>query len=140
VVLRDLRRPPSVKLDDPRSPINAPFEGKGFEITDEIYTFKEPYSREKLRILLSIDWENSGELKGANRPDNDYALSWIREYGRGRVFYCAFGHMEPVWWNPKILAHLLAGVQYALGDLKADATPSAALEGRLAPAPGPKLR
>lgn len=130
----------SVKLDDPKSPLNLPFEGRGFEITDEIYTFKDPYSREKLRILLSIDWENSGALKGANRADNDYALSWIREYGRGRVFYCAFGHQEAVWWNPKILAHLLAGVQYALGDLKADATPSAALKGRLVPAPGPKLK
>ncbi len=129
----------SVKLDDPKSPINAPFEGKGFEIADEIYTFKEPYSREKLRVLLSVDWENSGNLKGANRQDNDYALSWIREYGKGRVFYCAFGHQENIWWNPRILAHFLAGVQYALGDLKADATPSAAMRGKLVASPGPKL-
>ncbi len=130
----------AVKLDDPKCPINAPFEGKGFEITDEIYTFKDPYSREKLRVILSVDWENSGDLKGANRQDNDYALSWIRDYGRGRVFYCAFGHQEPIWWNPKILSHVLAGVQYAFGDLKADATPSAAMKGKLAPAPGPKLK
>jgi hypothetical protein len=127
----------SVKLDDPASPIMKMFEGKGFEISDEIYTFKAPYSREKLRILMSIDWDNAGITKGMNRDDNDYALSWIQEFGKGRVFYCAFGHDDPIWWNPTILKHYLAGSQYALGDLKADATPSAKV--KLQAAPGPKL-
>lgn len=126
----------SVKLDDPASPLTAMFDGKGFEISDEIYTFKDPYSREKLRILLSIDWENANLSKG-NRPDNDYALSWIREYGKGRTFYCAFGHEHQIFWNPTILKHYLAGIQYILGDLKADATPSAKLT--LRPARGPVL-
>ena len=127
----------SVKLDDPQSPINAAFDGKGFEISDEIYTFKGPYSRDKLRILLSIDWDNAGIRSGMNRDDNDYALSWIREYGKGRVFYCAFGHDDQIWWNPAVLKHYLAGIQYALGDLKADATPSSKLS--IAPARGPEL-
>lgn len=169
----------SVKLDDPKHPLNAAFEGKGFEISDEIYTFKAPYSREKLRVLQSIDWEKfkvvleeeqnkrkeslkkkladpnlsaedrqkaQKELDNAEkyferlpRPqDNDYALSWIREYGKGRVFYCAFGHDDQIWWNPAILRHYLDGIQYALGDLKADATPSAQL--KLEAAPGPDLQ
>ncbi len=128
----------SVKLDDPASPLNAMFEGKGFEISDEIYTFRDPYSREKLHILASIDWDNSKIEKGGNREDNDYALSWIREYGKGRVFYCAFGHDDQIWWNPAILQHYLAGIQYATGDLKADATPSASLN--LQPARGPELK
>ena len=127
----------SVKLDDPESPINAMFGGNGFEIRDEIYTFREPYSREKLRILLSVDWEHANIGKG-NRDDNDYALSWIREYGKGRVFYCAFGHEHAIFWNKPILQHYLAGIQYAMGDLKADATPSAKLH--LAPARGPELK
>jgi type 1 glutamine amidotransferase len=125
----------SVKLDDPASPVNAVFGKKGFEISDEIYTFKEAYSRDKLRILLSVDWENTKNQKGANRDDNDYALSWIKEYGKGRVFYCAFGHDDAIWWKPEILAHYLAGIQYAFGDLKADATPSAKV--KLEPARGP---
>jgi len=127
----------SVKLDDPQSPINAAFEGKGFEISDEIYTFKGPYSRDKLHVLLSIDWDNAGIRSGMTRDDNDYALSWIREYGKGRVFYCGFGHDDQIWWNPAILKHYLAGIQYALGDLKADATPSAKLT--IQPARGPEL-
>ncbi len=129
----------SVKLDDPKSPINAAFDGKGFEIRDEIYTFRDTYSRDKLRVLLSLDWENSGTPKGGTRADNDYALSWIREYGQGRVFYCAFGHVDPIWWNPQILAHFLAGTQYALGDLKADATPSAKVSPTLEAVRGPQL-
>ena len=128
----------SVKLDDPTSPLMARFDGKGFEISDEIYTFRDPYSREKLRILMSIDWENA-HLKGGNRADNDYALSWIRDYGKGRVFYCGFGHDDQIWWNPKILQHYLAGFQYALGDLKADATPTAKLSPAPTPARGPDL-
>jgi len=126
----------SVKLDDPAHPLNAMFGGKGFEISDEIYTFKDPYSRDKLRILLSIDWENAG-LKPGTRQDNDYALTWIREFGKGRVFYCAFGHDHQMFWNPVILQHYLAGIQYVLGDLKADATPSAQL--KIEPARGPFL-
>jgi hypothetical protein len=128
----------SIKLDDPASPLNAMFDRKGFEIRDEIYTFKDPYSREKLHILMSIDWENA-HLKGGNRADNDYALSWIHEYGKGRAFYCAFGHDDAIWWNPKILAHYLAGIQYAIGDLKADATPTAKLSPAPTPARGPDL-
>lgn len=128
----------SVKIDDPASPLTAMFDGQGFAFSDEIYTFHGPYSREKLRILLSIDWENSG-LSGGNRKDNDYALSWIRTYGEGRTFYCAFGHDHNVFWNPTILKHLLAGTQFALGDLKADATPSAKASPAPAPARGPVL-
>jgi len=123
-----------VKNEDPKSPINAAFKGEGFEITDEMYTFKAPYSREKLRILLSIDMEKTklepdpkreGFKKGENRDDHDYAISWIREYGKGRVFYCSFGHQHQIFWTPAILQHYLDGIQYAIGDLKADATPSA---------------
>lgn len=120
-----------VKIDDPTHPINAAFKGEGFEISDEIYTFKAPYSRENLRVLLSVDWDKSVQklnLKGGNRADNDYALSWVRQWGKGRVFYCAFGHNHATFWNPKILQHLLDGIQFALGDLPADTTPSAKLK------------
>jgi hypothetical protein len=126
----------SVKLDDPTSPLNRMFAGNGFEIGDEIYMFKEPYSREKLHILLSIDFENA-HFRGNKRADKDYALSWINEYGKGRAFYSAFGHDHAIFWNPAILKHFLAGIQYAMGDLKADATPSAKLN--IAPVRGPVL-
>jgi type 1 glutamine amidotransferase len=113
-----------VKVEDPRHPLNAAFDGD-FEITDEIYTFKAPYSRDKLRVLLSIDATKT-DVKAGKRADKDYALSWVKSYGSGRVFYCAFGHEHQVLWNPAILRHLLDGTQFALGDLPADTTPKPA--------------
>ena len=44
-----------IKLDEPDHPLVAAFDGKDFRLADEIFQFREPYSREKLRILLSLD-------------------------------------------------------------------------------------
>ncbi len=127
-----------IKIDDSRSPLTAVFGGKAFPFSDEIYAFTAPYSREKLRVLLSVDHPNSpnvqkeeqkvldrtgGKPAGFVRPDHDYAISWIRAWGNGRVFYCSLGHGEHVTWDPAIVRFNLAGIQYALGDLKADDTP-----------------
>ena len=111
-----------VALDDPGHPLCAAFQGKGFEIRDEIYQFREPYSRESLHVLLKLD--RAGTSEKGDRPDNDYALSWIKTYGKGRVFYCAFGHYDEVFQDPAILRFCLDGIQFALGDLAVDARPS----------------
>ncbi|HRT93636.1 MAG TPA: ThuA domain-containing protein, partial [Planctomycetota bacterium] len=116
----------TIKLDDPKHPLNAAFEGKPFQINDEIYFFQEPYyTRKNLRILLTLDLEAMKDP--GKRPDKDYAISWVREYGpgKGRVFYTTLGHALETYWNPLFLRHLLAGIQFATGDLPADAAPSA---------------
>jgi type 1 glutamine amidotransferase len=120
----------TVKLDDPTHPLNAPFKGQPFEVMDEIYTFgRAVYSRENLRVLTSVDYAKmSAEDKAKEqfpRPDGDYALSWVRRDGKGRVFYEALGHSERIFAMTPILAHVLAGIQYVIGDLPADDTPSA---------------
>ncbi|MCL4215836.1 MAG: ThuA domain-containing protein [Candidatus Hydrogenedentes bacterium] len=117
----------TVKLDDPAHPINQVFKGQGFSITDEIYQFRpEPYSREKLRVLLSLDTEKTDMTKdGIKRTDGDFAVSWVQKYGDGRVYYCSLGHNDHIYWDPRILHAYLAGIQFALGDLEADATPTA---------------
>ena len=120
----------TIKIDDPRSPITAGFGGREYAIDDETYTFKkDPWSRDKLHILTSLDVSKftPDEVKRENRPyDHDYGISWIHEYGKGRVFYCAHGHSEHVYWDKAMLQQYLAGMQYALGDLDADATPGGA--------------
>ncbi|MBM4039638.1 MAG: ThuA domain-containing protein [Planctomycetes bacterium] len=116
----------TIKLDDPKHPLNAAFEGKPFQINDEIYFFQEPhYTRKNLRILLTLDLDQMKDP--GKRPDKDYAISWVREYGagKGRVFYTTLGHALETYWNPVFLRHLLAGIQFATGDLAADAAPSA---------------
>jgi type 1 glutamine amidotransferase len=116
-----------VKVDDPASPITAPFKGETFEITDETYTFtRESFSRDNVRVLLSIDVSRMtpDDVKRENRPwDHDYALSWIRADGKGRVFYAAHGHEARIYAMRPMLEHYLAGIQYALGDLQADDRP-----------------
>ena len=93
----------------------------------EVTFKKEPYSRQKLHVLASIDVSKMtpAELAKENRLyDHDYALAWIHEYGKGHVFYAAHGHGEGMYSNPVMMKFYLAGIQYSLGDLAADATPS----------------
>src|SRR5262249_6002377 len=78
-----------VIVEDKNSPMTKHL-GDSFEITDEIYQFKTPYSRDKLHILLRLDM---GSVKApGNRKDGDNALAWIHSFDKGRVFYTALGH------------------------------------------------
>ncbi len=119
----------AVKIDDPKHPVNAAFEGKGFRIADEFYELQEPYSRDKVRVLISVDYEKMKDVEKVTkygkpvRTDGDYGLSWVKTYGKGRVFYSALGHFSETYWNPAMLRHWLDGIQFTLGDLEADATP-----------------
>jgi type 1 glutamine amidotransferase/sugar phosphate isomerase/epimerase len=121
-----------LKLDDPGHPVTQAFERQGFDYRDEFFRVHEPYSRNRVRVLLSINTDkcdpNQGQPRGnCYRADNDYALAWVRHYGRGRVFYCTIAHNPQVFWDPKMLQFYLAAVQFALGDLPAPTTPSARL-------------
>jgi type 1 glutamine amidotransferase len=120
----------TVKIDDPNSPLTAMFHGKEFEIHDETYTFvQESFSRKNVHVLTSIDYDKMSpedKAKEVNpRSDADYALSYIRREGKGRVFYEGHGHSYRVYAMTPMLEHLRAGIQYVLGDLKADDSPSA---------------
>lgn len=122
----------TIRVEDPTHPLNAAFAGRGFEISDEVFQFRHGYSRDKLRILLSIDPKETDmgperRMLPERRADQDFGMSWVRAYGQGRVFYTSFGHNKHVFWNPVLLKHFLAGIQFALGDLEASTTPSAQL-------------
>jgi type 1 glutamine amidotransferase len=119
----------TVKIDDPNSPLTAMFHGQEFEIHDETYTFaQDSFSRKNVHVLTSIDYDkmsSADKAKESNpRTDGDYALSYIRREGKGRVFYEGHGHSDRVYAMTPMLEHLRAGIQYALGDLKADDAPS----------------
>ncbi len=116
-----------VLLDDPAHPLCAAFGGKDFEITEETYQILDPYSREKVRVLLRLDPACVDLSKGA-RKDRDYPLGWVKAYGKGRVFYTALTHYEENLTRPALLRFYLDGIQFALGDLEADTTPSAKIQ------------
>ena len=118
----------TVKIDDPASPLTAMFKSGSFDVHDEIYTMAmKSWSRDNVRVLTSIDYAKMSPadraLEEHPRADHDFGLSWIRHEGQGRVFYEALGHSERIYAMRPMLEHLLAGMQYVLGDLKADDTP-----------------
>ena len=128
----------AVKLDEPAHPVNAAFEGQGFWIRDEIYQIVGPYGRDRQRVLMSLDMtrpENDRPAKQLVRADRDFPIGWLKNEGKGRVFYSSLGHNAEVFWTPEVLQHWLDGIQFALGDLAAPALPSTTV----APAPVPAL-
>lgn len=113
-----------IKNIDPKHPVNAAFGGKGFEITDEIYQFRPTTALPgERRYLLTLDEEKTN-MKIGGRKDGFYPVAWISTYGKGRTFYCSLGHRQDIYWNKAVLAHYLAGMQFALGDLDADSKPT----------------
>jgi type 1 glutamine amidotransferase/sugar phosphate isomerase/epimerase len=119
----------TIQVEENDHPLNQSIGYKKFEISDEVFQFSEPYSRDHLRVLMTIDISRtdtslSRRILPERRADGDLAMSWIREYGRGRVYYSSFGDNPHINWDTRILNHYLSGIQYALGDLKAPATPS----------------
>jgi len=117
----------AVKLEDPEHPLTAAFGGKGFKIKDEIYRTDPPlYSRARQRVLLSLDMadEATRSVKGLKPGDTDTGISWVKSYGKGRLFYCSLGHNHHITWDAAVLRHYLDGIQFALGDLRVDTTPS----------------
>lgn len=135
------------RLDEPNHPLNKAFAGEGFWHKDEIYQYnpKTFVGPENIRILVSLDMTKkivSDKLEDPKRNKafppgpRDVPVSWIREYGKGRLFYTNFGHNKETNWAGNVLQHYLDGLQYAFGDLEADATPSSKAEKvKVAPAP-----
>jgi type 1 glutamine amidotransferase len=120
----------TVKIDDPKSPLTAMFHGQEFVYHDETYTVaQDSFSRKNVHVLTSVDYGKMSDEDKAKeklkRTDGDYALSWIHREGQGRVFIDVLGHSEHMYFMTPVTEQMLAGIQYAIGDLKADDSPSA---------------
>ncbi len=92
-----------------------------FRWKDEIYQYGPRYKPENVRVLLSIDM-------AASTPKNPWhvPVSWVRDYGRGRVFYTNLGHNDETWSDDAFQKHLTEGTAWALGrfDAPSKANPS----------------
>jgi type 1 glutamine amidotransferase len=121
-----------MKVYDRASPLMKPFQEKDINFREEYYRFNvEGQGRlrwDKVRVLMTVELDNPTieprPWTGYKRPDNVYPVSWIRNYGKGRVFYSSLGHMPETFMTPEIVGHFLAGIQFMLGDLAAEATPN----------------
>ncbi|MBP7050400.1 MAG: ThuA domain-containing protein [Phycisphaerae bacterium] len=116
------------KIDVPDHPLMAPFKGQGFKLSDEIYRTDPPlYSRDKQFVLMSLDTSDptTRNVRDFKDTDVDTGITWIKEVGKGRLFYCSFGHNHAIFMNPTLLEHYLLGIQFAMGDLKVPTQPIA---------------
>ncbi len=104
----------TVKVEDREHPATRHL-GERFDITDEIYQFKD-WSRDDVHVLLSLDPDSVDlTLPDVHRTDRDFALAWTRQQGQGRVFYTALGHRSEVWNDPRFQRLLVGGVLWSMG-------------------------
>src|SRR2546427_4001634 len=99
---------------------------KAFTLSDEIYQVKD-FSRDNTRVLMRLD---PGKLDLQNpkvhRKDNDFAVTWAKMYGKGRVFYSTLGHVESNWDKPEMQTMFIEAIKWAMRLVDADVTPKPA--------------
>lgn len=85
-----------------------------FFLFDEIYQLKN-YSRDRVRVLLRL--ETAGvdlANKNVHRTDGDFAVSWVRDYGKGRVFVSTLGHRPEVWADTRVRKMWLEAAKWVM--------------------------
>jgi hypothetical protein len=93
-----------------------------FVLRDEIYQMRN-YSRDKVRVLMRLDVSKL-DLKNKNvhRTDGDFAVTWAKMYGKGRVYYTTLGHVEANWDKPEFQQMMTEAIKWAMGLEDADIT------------------
>jgi len=82
----------TIQVEEKDHPVNRAFDYERFEISDEVFQFSEPYSRDLVRVLMTIDISRtdtsmSRRILPERRADGDLAMSWVKDFGKGRVYY-----------------------------------------------------
>jgi type 1 glutamine amidotransferase len=82
--------------------------------TDEWYDFRSN-PRPRVHVLLTLDEASyHGGGMGADHP-----LAWEHEFDGGRAWYTALGHESATFASPAFRSHLLGGIEYAAGRVRA---------------------
>jgi type 1 glutamine amidotransferase len=94
-----------------------------FTLRDEIYQMKD-YSRDKVRVLMRLDVSKLDmKNKNVHRTDGDFAVTWAKMYGKGRVYYTTLGHVQENWDKPEFQQMMTEAIKWAMGLENADVTP-----------------
>jgi type 1 glutamine amidotransferase len=93
---------------------------RSFVLRDEIYQMRN-YSRSKVRVLMRLDVSNLDmKNKNVHRTDGDFAVTWAKMYGKGRVYYTTLGHVEENWDKPEFQQMITEAIAWAMGLKNAD--------------------
>jgi len=111
-----------ILVEDPSFPGMQAFP-RAFTIRDEIYQIRN-YSRDDRRVLMRLDASKLDLTnKNVHRTDRDFAVTWAKTYGKGRVYYSSLGHVPENWDNPQIQKMYLEAIKWVMGLTSADLTP-----------------
>jgi len=113
----------TLELCEPDHPLLKGFGGKSFIHTDEPYLFNKAYTRKNFRPLLYMDTSKLTK-KTKDIDEKIKYVSWIKKFGKGRVFYVSPSHNAQSYEDGRLLKFYLDGAQYVLGDLKCDDSPA----------------
>lgn len=72
-------------------------------------TYDETYMHDQISPQIEV-------LQERVEGDHHEPYTWVRHYGKGRVFYTAFGHDEHTWRNPGFLKLVENGILWAVGE------------------------
>lgn len=75
----------------------------------EFETWDETYVHSQLNEDMTVLMER---VEGDHREP----YTWVREQGKGRIFYTAYGHDERTWNQPEFLKLVTNGVLWAVGE------------------------
>ncbi len=106
----------TVNIHEPKHTIVSHFKGESFVIIDEPYFLKNAYFDYNFRPLLSMNPKFLHSVKKNTSKEIKY-ISWIKSYGKGRIFFSAPSHNSQTYENANFLKFILNGIQYAAGDL-----------------------
>ncbi|WPP50703.1 ThuA domain-containing protein [Catalinimonas niigatensis] len=102
-------RTATIEITDKSHPATTALPDR-WERTDEWYNYRSFYHG--IKVLANLD-ENTyaGGTHGADHP-----IAWYHAFDGGRAFYTGGGHTDESYSEPLFLNHLLAGIQYAMGE------------------------
>ncbi len=89
-----------------------------FPLEEEYYETKD-FSRDESDVILRLDTSKLSKTsiydgKPLRQTDGDFPLAWAKNYGKGRVFYCALGHNTEEWDNPQVYRIYYEALRWAL--------------------------
>ena len=93
--------------------------GHGFRLMEEWYALKN-FAKD-MHVLLVQDTTGMVDLDYERPP---YPATWVRQQGKGRVFYTSMGHREDVWTNQIFQSIVNGGLHWVTGQFDADITPN----------------